>query len=75
VTARALLDRHAREFPDGALVDERRLSQIAALCLSGQVQRARDEADRLAHERPATAVRARALCREVSATDGPASGD
>ncbi len=73
--AQALLDRHAREFPDGALTDERRLSQISVICLSGQVQRARDEAERLALERPATAARAAALCREFSATDGAGSGD
>ena len=76
VSAGALLERHAREFPDGALTDERRLSQITALCLSGQVERARAEAVRLADERPATADRAAALCpARNSATDAARPGD
>ncbi|HEY0137010.1 MAG TPA: hypothetical protein VGB85_23165, partial [Nannocystis sp.] len=77
-SAQTLLERHAREFPDGALTDERRLSQISALCLSGQVERARAEAVRLADERPTTAARAAALCpffSENSATDAARPGD
>lgn len=73
--AQALLDRHALEFPAGALVDERQLSQLLALCLMGQVQSARVLADRLARERPAMAARIAAACGELSETDAPPTGD
>lgn len=74
--ARGLLDRHAREFPGGALVEERRLSLITALCSSGQVAPARAEAGRIAEERPGSAFarRAAALCPANSATIVDRSG-
>lgn len=76
--ARALLERHAQDFPAGALADERRLSWIKLLCSEGQVAVARAEAARLAGERPGSAVarKAAAMCpRENSPTDGVRSGD
>ncbi|MEZ4450545.1 MAG: sigma-70 family RNA polymerase sigma factor [Nannocystaceae bacterium] len=62
--ARDLLDRHAREFPAGALVDERRLSRIAALCGLGEASAARAEVAHAEAERPGStfARRAAALC-------------
>jgi hypothetical protein len=73
--AQALLDRHAREFPDGALADERRVSQISALCLMGQVGRARAEADRLVRERPDMAGMVGDACGEFSVTGVAGGGD
>ncbi|MDC0723177.1 RNA polymerase sigma factor [Nannocystis bainbridge] len=62
--AHALLQRHALEFPAGALVEERRLSLVSALCSLGQVEAARAEAARIADERPGSAAarKAGALC-------------
>lgn len=76
--ARAQLERHAREFPAGALADERRLSWIKLLCSEGRSAAAHAEAARLADERPGSVVarKAAALCpRENSPTDGAGSGD
>lgn len=62
--ALALLEVHGREFPDGVLRDERRLSQIFATCSSGQVEAGRAEIERIVHERPGSALarKAAALC-------------
>ena len=64
--ARALLQRHALEFPAGALVDERRLSLITALCSLGQVAAARAEVARIAGEQPGSTLarKANVLCPE-----------
>lgn len=47
--ALALLDRHAREFPDTPLAEARALTRIRALCLLDDVARAREEAASLRH--------------------------
>ncbi|SFE34397.1 RNA polymerase sigma factor, sigma-70 family [Nannocystis exedens] len=62
--AHALLQRHALEFPAGALVEERRLSLVTALCSLGQVEAARAEIARIDGERPGSAAarKARGLC-------------
>ncbi|WAS99264.1 sigma-70 family RNA polymerase sigma factor [Nannocystis punicea] len=67
--ALALLQQHAREFPAGALVDERRLSRIAALCSLGQVDAARAEAAQIAGEQPGSALarKAEATCPRPAA--------
>lgn len=69
--ARELLARHAREFPAGALVEERRLSQITALCSLGEVEAARAEAARIEATHPGSALarKASGMCRV-----GPATG-
>jgi len=43
--ALARLDEHARRFPRGALVEERRASRILALCQLGEITTGRAEAD------------------------------
>ncbi|MCY1059079.1 sigma-70 family RNA polymerase sigma factor [Nannocystis sp. SCPEA4] len=76
--AQALLATHAREFPEGTLRDERRLSQIVATCASGQVDAARAEVERLAHEQPGLARKAASLCPAAVAdrsTTGKGAGD
>ncbi|MDC0672006.1 RNA polymerase sigma factor [Nannocystis radixulma] len=60
--AQALLATHAREFPEGTLRDERRLSQIVVACASGQVDAGRAEVERLAREQPGLARKAASLC-------------
>lgn len=62
--AHELLQRHALEFPAGALVEERRLSLVTALCSLGQLEAARAEIARIAGERPdaPAARKARGLC-------------
>ncbi|MCY1005794.1 sigma-70 family RNA polymerase sigma factor [Nannocystis pusilla] len=62
--AHELLQRHALEFPAGALVEERRLSLVTALCSLGQLQAARAEIARIAGEHPDSpaARKARGLC-------------
>lgn len=74
--ARELLQRHALEFPAGALVDERELSLITALCATGQVAAARAAATRVAGEQPgsALAARASAMCADNTQTPAPAGG-
>jgi RNA polymerase sigma-70 factor (ECF subfamily) len=75
--ARELLQRHALEFPAGALVDERRLSLITALCSMGQVEAARAEAARIAAEQPGSVVarKANVMCPANSSTGAGRSGD
>lgn len=73
--ARELLARHGREFPAGALVEERALSTIAVLCGLGEREAARRAAAELAAERPGLARRAGELCREDSATAAGPAGD
>jgi hypothetical protein len=50
--ALALLDEHARRFPRGALVEERRASRILALCQLGEVAAGRAEADQFILQLP-----------------------
>ena len=50
--ALAILDEHARRFPDGTLVEERRASRILALCQLGDVARGRAEADQFIAQLP-----------------------
>lgn len=78
--ARALLDAHAREFPTGALVEERQLSRITALCAGGEPDLARAEQARIQREQPGTALarKALALCDDAgehSSTNRDAAGD
>ena len=75
--ARELLQRHALEYPAGALVEERQLSLISALCSMGQVSAARAEAARIAGERPGSALarKATAACPENSSTGPAPAGD
>lgn len=75
--AQELLARHAREFPAGALVDERELSTISVLCVLGQGDAARRVAASLAAARPDSALAQRAgdLCRENSSTEIRPAGD
>ncbi len=62
--ALALLDEHGRTFPSGVLAEERDAERVAALCASGQVDRARAEATRFiaAHPGSAVASRVRRTC-------------
>jgi type IV secretory pathway VirB10-like protein len=62
--ALALLDRHAREHPDGVLREERLATRVLALCEAGRDEQARAEAARFlaAHPRSMHATRVRASC-------------
>jgi RNA polymerase sigma factor (sigma-70 family) len=48
------LDDHARRFPEGQLVDERRVTRVKALCAAGRRDQAMREAQQLGRD-PATA--------------------
>jgi outer membrane protein assembly factor BamD (BamD/ComL family) len=50
--ALALLDRHQRRFPSGALVAERLAAQVFALCELGRVERARTLAQEFSRVAP-----------------------
>lgn len=75
--ARELLQRHALEHPAGALVEERQLSLISALCSMGEVTAARAEAARVEAERPGSALarKASATCPANSPTGPARAGD
>lgn len=75
--ARELLQRHALEYPAGALVEERRLSLVSALCSMGQVSAARAEAARIARERPGSVLarKASAACPWNSSAAPARAGD
>ena len=49
----ALLEEHARRFPDGQLAAERRSTRVAALCLAGRHAEAEAEARAIGLTRPA----------------------
>jgi hypothetical protein len=44
--ALALLDEHARTFPDGVFAEERSAERVTTLCLLGRLDQARTEAAR-----------------------------
>lgn len=50
--ALALLDEHAKRFPNGALRSERELTRITAACSAGELDRAEQVARRFAREHP-----------------------
>lgn len=62
--ALALLDRHARQFPEGQLASGRRRARIRVLCDLGQTAQARGEAKMLARTHPddPLAVQALSIC-------------
>jgi hypothetical protein len=62
--ALVLLEEHARTFPAGVLVEERDAERVAALCATGQVERARAEATKFitAHPGSTVASRVRRTC-------------
>ncbi len=64
VRALALLDEHARSFSGGALVEERRVERILALCALGRAAEAQAEGASFLGERPRSllADRVRASC-------------
>lgn len=64
VTALALLDTHARRFPDGALAEQRDAERVVAMCTVGRVPAARAAAERYlaAHPRSSRAERVRRAC-------------
>jgi len=47
-----LLDQHARRYPAGLLVEERRAARVLALCRLGRLDAAKDESNRLVAETP-----------------------
>ena len=59
-----LLDRHARDFPRGSLVEERAAARIIALCALGRVTAARAEAAAFVRKSPESPLvdRVRAAC-------------
>jgi hypothetical protein len=59
--ALALLRRHAREYPNGALVEERLASQVFASCALGQRANAARAAAELTRRAPSSPLRARVL--------------
>lgn len=63
--ALALLDRHAREFPNGALARERTVLRAERLCALGRAAEARALADRflVAHANDPLAARMTEVCR------------
>ena len=54
-TALALVEQHAREYPDSALAQTRPITRIRALCQLGRAAEARDEAALLRARDPALA--------------------
>lgn len=62
-----LLDRHAREFPRGVFVRERKVSQIEALCSLGRVRAARRQTRAFLrqHGDSPLAARVRSTCGDV----------
>ncbi len=62
--ALALLDEHARTYPNGALAEERDAARVLALCETGRDDEAHAEADAfvVAHPRSPLAARVRAAC-------------
>jgi len=71
--ARALgvLAAHAREFPHGALTNERDVARIGALCVAGRDGEARAAAAALAHGAPMSGPTTRALSRCAASTVRP----
>lgn len=63
--ARRWLERHAKEFPDGALAIDRRAAWARMLCVSGEAAAARALAEQLAAEHPEspTVAAVRDVCR------------
>jgi hypothetical protein len=59
--ALALLERHEREFPTGALLEERLAAKVFALCSLGRREEAARAATRLLRVSPASPLRARIL--------------
>jgi RNA polymerase sigma-70 factor (ECF subfamily) len=57
----ALLERHEREFPAGALVEERLAAKVLALCSLGRREEAARTASRLLRLSPTSPLRARIL--------------
>ena len=62
--ALALLDHHARAYPDGVLAEERAAERVFALCALGRTTDARIAADRFLRDRPQSplAKRVRSSC-------------
>ncbi len=56
-----LLNEHAREFPNGVLIEERRAARAQALCMVGRINEGQAELARLAPQSPA-AARAKQVC-------------
>ena len=63
--ALALLDDHARSFPNGVLAEERAAERVLALCAGGRAADARAAADAFLRERPGSALapRVRSACK------------
>ncbi len=59
--ALALLEEHARRFPEGQLADGRRRTRIRVLCDLGRVSQAQGEARSLAAARPGDPLAMQAL--------------
>lgn len=64
--ARALLDRHAREFPSGLLVEERKVAHAQAQCELGKTEAARREIKAFLRDHPGSvlAERATGVCAD-----------
>lgn len=62
------LDQHARDYPAGKLVDERRALQAIACCELGRMTQAREHLDRLREARPSSPLldRVAAACPRMS---------
>ena len=60
--ALALLDQHAREFPQGQLREERAAARVLALCRLGRKDEAKRAAGRMLDERSPLAERIRSAC-------------
>jgi hypothetical protein len=59
-----VLDQHQRQFPNGALGEERRAARAEALCALGRMQQGTDELAQLSPQTP-TAARARQACDDA----------
>jgi hypothetical protein len=75
-----LLEQHEREFPSGALANEREALRAAASCTLGRLDDARAAIDRLSAQKPGPLLleRVRAACEkniEVPTTESAGRGD
>jgi hypothetical protein len=73
--ALAALDEHSRRFPGGALAEERAMQRVAALCLLGRADAAREEGQRFVadHPRSSYVTSIRSSCAFANAKN-PQSG-
>lgn len=75
-TARARLDTHARDYPDGVFVQEREALDAIVRCKAGELERGRELADAFlrAHPHAVLGARVRRTCKLVEIDEGSGGG-